>query len=141
MSAGSREQKYKFRIVLFPNQKPVGFKVALPTIVILSRQTDFITLDALVSLVDAGRKSTIRADIDSLENYFHIESRPGRNGGYRLALLQSQSVFAKHAVMLMQMRDAIKKRNIWIEGYDAIIMEQIIRLLLEVKRLGKDYII
>ena len=110
-------------------------------IVILSRQTDFITLDALVSLVDAGRKSTIRADIDSLENYFHIESRPGRNGGYRLALFQSQSVFAKHAVMLMQMRDAIKKRNIWIEGYDAIIMEQIIRLLLEVKRLGKDYII
>ena len=108
-------------------------------IVILSKQTDFITLETLVSLVDAGRKSTIRADIESLDPYFHIESRPGRNGGYRLALLQSQSLFAKHAVMLMRMRDNIVKMNVWIEGYDPELMEQVIRLLLEVKRRGTDY--
>lgn len=38
MCAGSCEQEYKLRIVLLPNQEPIGFKVALPATVILSRQ-------------------------------------------------------------------------------------------------------
>ena len=38
MRAGSREQEYKLRIVLLPNQEPVGFQVALPATAVLSRQ-------------------------------------------------------------------------------------------------------
>ena len=38
MCAGSREQEYKLCVVLFPNQEPVGFEVALPATAILSRQ-------------------------------------------------------------------------------------------------------
>lgn len=36
MCAGSCEQKYQLCVILFPNQKPVGFQMALPTAIILS---------------------------------------------------------------------------------------------------------
>ena len=38
MCASSCEQEYQLCVVLFPNQEPVGFEVALPATAVLSRQ-------------------------------------------------------------------------------------------------------
>ncbi len=106
-------------------------------IIVLSRQSDYISLEDLVSLVDAGRKSTIRADIVSLERCFNITSKPGRYGGYRLD--SSKSIFYKQALMLMNLRSYLETKQDQIKEYDSELMEQSITALLEIKKSASKY--
>lgn len=106
-------------------------------IIVLAGQTDYISLSDLVSLVDAGRKSTIRSDIVNLERYFHISSKPGRYGGYRLD--GAKSIFYKHAVMLMRLQQYFEELDKWIDNYDPELMKQAITALLEVRKSGSSY--
>ncbi len=78
----------------------------------------------------AASGSTIRADIDYLHEHFTIESRTGKYGGYRLI---DAPIFFLHAEMLHKVRHGIEKIG-GLDGYDADLMEQSIRVLQSIKK-------
>ena len=78
----------------------------------------------------AASGSTIRADIDYLHEHFTIESRTGKYGGYRLT---DAPIFFLHAEMLHKVRHGIEKIG-GLDGYDADLMEQSIRVLQSIKK-------
>lgn len=83
----------------------------------------------------AAVDSTIRSDMDYLRERFSIESRPGKDGGYRLA---NGPVFFIHAEMLYRMKKTIEQMG-GISGYDADLMDQSIHALNAIKKDGSHF--
>ncbi len=106
-------------------------------IVILANRSDYVSLDDLVDMVDAGRKSTIRSDIMNLERCFFISSKPGRYGGYRLD--GAKSVFYKHALMLMHLKEHFEETGYPFADYDPELLKQAITVLIEIRRSCSKY--
>lgn len=98
-------------------------------IALLFHRHDFVKVRELRDRF-AASDSTIRADMEYLHEHFTIESRTGKYGGYRLT---DAPLFFAHAEMLHKVRYGIEEMG-GMDGYDAELMEQSIRVLQSIKK-------
>ena len=103
-------------------------------IIVLFHHAGFVKAHALTDQF-AAVDSTIRSDMDYLRERFSIESRPGKDGGYRLS---DGPVFLVHAEMLYRVKKAIERMG-GISGYDADLMDQSILALTSIQKDGSRY--
>ena len=103
-------------------------------IVVLFHHPGFVKANVLTDRF-AAVDSTIRSDMDYLRERFSIESRPGKDGGYRL---NAGPVFLIHAEMLYRVKKTIEQMG-GIAGYDADLMDQSIQALNAIQKDGTRY--
>ena len=77
--------------------------------------------------------STVRADMNALSQYYPVTSIQGHGGGY--SLVMDTPVFCKHVDMLYHISETIVRIG-GIDGYDAILMQEAIRALLQIELHG-----
>lgn len=103
-------------------------------IVVLYHRSDYVKVSTLSDMF-AAVDSTIRSDMDYLREHFSIESRSGKDGGYRLI---DAPIFFIHAEMLHNVKKTIERMG-GIEGYNSDLMEQTIQALNSIKKRGSYY--
>lgn len=102
-------------------------------IAILSESKHFVSAKELCRRFEGVSERTIRSDIDALYVTFSIESRTGRNGGYRLVAADPAPI--QCASMLNSVKVFLDQAG-GCDGYDAALMEYAIRLLYAISQHG-----